>query len=158
MSRWYSYINSAKQIIETYKGKKPLAAFLKDHFRQYAKYGSKDRKYIAHLCYCYYRLGHSLPDISTDQKIKTALFLCTDEASEWQILFDETWVWAWSKNLAERIDFIKGFYPDFNFAMGYNIGSGQSIKDKTITRTYDLTVPKISALSITAGIAFGIGW
>ena len=107
MSRWHSYINSAKIIIETYKGKEPLSAFLKDHFRQHAKYGSKDRKYIAHLCYCYYRTGHSLTSLSTEEKIKTALFLCNDEAAEWQVLFDETRLPAWSKKPAERIDFIQ---------------------------------------------------
>lgn len=53
---------------------------------------------------------------------------------------------------------LKGFYPDVNFGIGYNIGHNKTVTDKTITKTYDLTVPKISGLAINASVCFGIGW
>ena len=53
---------------------------------------------------------------------------------------------------------LKGFYPDFSFGLGYNLSHNKTLKDKTITKTYDLTIPKLSGLAITAGISFGVGW
>lgn len=138
MSRWYSYINSAKKIVENYKGAEPLSAFLKDYFRQHAKYGSKDRKYITHLCYSYYRMGSALTNLSTEEKIKTALFLCNDEAAEWQILFDENWLQAWSKKPAERIHFVKGFYPEFllNNIFSFHNELSEGINNNEFDRSY----------------------
>ncbi|HTN05451.1 Fmu (Sun) domain-containing protein [Agriterribacter sp.] len=57
MSRYYSYLNTSAGIIRRYNGDQPLAAFLKSFFAANKKYGSKDRKQISHLCYCYYRTG-----------------------------------------------------------------------------------------------------
>lgn len=114
MSRWHSYFNSARKIIENYTGLEPLASFLKDHFSQHKKYGSKDRKYIVHLCYSYYRLGENLDHLDTEEKLKAALFLCNDEAAEWQLLFNEHWLQHWTKNSNERIDFIKSLYVSFS--------------------------------------------
>ena len=51
-----------------------------------------------------------------------------------------------------------GFFPDFSFGMGYNFSNDKTIKDKKITQTWDLSVPKLSGLTITGSIAFGIGW
>ncbi len=114
MSRWHSYINSAQQIIEKYKGNEPLPLYLKDHFRQHKKHGGSDRKHIAHLCYCFYRLGNNLPGISIEEKIKAALFLCNKAATEWFILYDEEWLNAWNNNLTERIGFIQKKIPSFS--------------------------------------------
>ena len=51
-----------------------------------------------------------------------------------------------------------GFFPDFSFGIGYNFSHDKTVEDKTITKTWDLSVPKLSALTIVAGISFGIGW
>jgi hypothetical protein len=53
---------------------------------------------------------------------------------------------------------IQGFFPDFSFGMGFNIAHGKTIEDKTITRTWDLSVPSLSGFTVTGGISFGIGW
>jgi 16S rRNA (cytosine967-C5)-methyltransferase len=57
VSRYHSYLNTSAGIIKRYNGDQPLAAFLKNFFAADKKYGSKDRKQISHLCYCYYRTG-----------------------------------------------------------------------------------------------------
>ena len=82
MSRYHSYLNSAKEILQLYKGEEPFAAFLKQFFAQRKKYGSKDRKQIGHLCYCYFRLGKAGSGLSIEERILAALFLCSDTTNK----------------------------------------------------------------------------
>ncbi|HVT84996.1 MAG TPA: hypothetical protein VHD35_07320 [Chitinophagaceae bacterium] len=82
MSRFQSYLNSAVTILSVYKGEEPFAAFLKKYFAQHKKYGSKDRKQIGHLCYCYFRLGKVFRELSTEERILAGLFLCAVEPNE----------------------------------------------------------------------------
>jgi 16S rRNA (cytosine967-C5)-methyltransferase len=83
------YLQSAVAIVETYNGDIPLATFLKHYFSANKKFGSKDRKYITHLCYAYFRLGHAAKDRSVPDAIKNQLLL-SDQASNWQELFDNS--------------------------------------------------------------------
>jgi 16S rRNA (cytosine967-C5)-methyltransferase len=108
--RFQSYFNTALSLIKMYNGSLPLAHFLKQYFAQNKKHGSRDRKLITHLCYCYYRLGHALKNLSIEERLLIAFYLCNEEAGEWQILFDETWN-EWSSNLNERMVFIQRKYP-----------------------------------------------
>lgn len=82
MSRYHSYINSAKTILERYNGEEPFASFLKKYFSANKKYGSKDRKQISNLCYCFFRLGKLVMNVSFEEKILTALFLCSGQPNE----------------------------------------------------------------------------
>lgn len=82
MSRFHSYINTAKNILSQYTGDRPFALFLKEFFKQHTKYGSTDRKQIAHLCYCYFRLGHAGRNVETDQRILVSLFLCSTQPNK----------------------------------------------------------------------------
>ncbi|TWI78435.1 16S rRNA (cytosine967-C5)-methyltransferase [Lacibacter cauensis] len=76
MSRYYSYINSAREIIAAYSGAEPFASHLKKQFAANKKFGSKDRKQIAQLCYSYFRLGKSLQQFTVEEKLLAGLFLC----------------------------------------------------------------------------------
>lgn len=78
----FSYLHSATQILTEYKGEEPFASFLKKYFSQHKKYGSRDRKHVAHLCYCYFRLGKALPYMPTEERILIGLFLCSDQPNE----------------------------------------------------------------------------
>ncbi|MEP6747667.1 MAG: Fmu (Sun) domain-containing protein [Bacteroidota bacterium] len=80
--KYYSYLNSAGEIIELYKAQQPFHLFIKDFFRQYKKYGSSDRRQITHICYCYFRLGNSLKDTPVTEKLIIALFLCSFQKNE----------------------------------------------------------------------------
>ncbi len=82
MSRYHSYLNSATAILSTYKGEEPFASFIKKHFAQHKKFGSKDRKQVSHLCYCYFRLGKALQNVPIEERILIALFLCSNEENE----------------------------------------------------------------------------
>lgn len=82
MSRYHSYLTSAGNIISSYEGKEPFSSFLKKYFSAHKKHGSKDRKQISHLCYCYFRMGRAGQQLSAEEKILTGLYLCSDEPGE----------------------------------------------------------------------------
>lgn len=75
--RYFAHLQTAIQLIQQYNGSMPFAAFLKQYFAQHKKYGSKDRKSIAHLCYCYFRLGKSVSTTPTQENMILALWLCS---------------------------------------------------------------------------------
>jgi 16S rRNA (cytosine967-C5)-methyltransferase len=78
---FHSHITSAITIIETAKQAEPLAFHLKRFFAADKKFGSKDRKNIATLCYNYYRLGHALKNKTIEEKILAAIFLCNSTSN-----------------------------------------------------------------------------
>ena len=85
VSRFHSYLNTATTIIRRYDGAEPFASMVKKFFSAQKKYGSKDRKQISHLCYCYFRTGKIFFTATTntlETHIITALFLCTTEHNE----------------------------------------------------------------------------
>ena len=82
MSRYNSYLNSAVQIITEYGGQEPFASFIKKYFAQDRKYGSKDRKVISHLCYCYFRVANAVKNEPAEEAILIGLFLCSSERNE----------------------------------------------------------------------------
>ncbi len=112
--RFQSYFNTAVLLIRQYDGSMPLLYFLKQYFAQHKKHGSKDRKWISHLCYNYYRLGHALKEIGVEERLRVALFLCNDAIGEWAILFEGNWIENWGTDLKSRIDFVAGIYPSFS--------------------------------------------
>jgi 16S rRNA (cytosine967-C5)-methyltransferase len=65
-----------------YKGEEPFASYLKKYFSANKKYGSKDRKQISHLCYCFFRLGKALMNVQEEDRILTGLFLCSFHPNE----------------------------------------------------------------------------
>lgn len=91
MSRYYSYINSAKEIITAYTGAEPFASHLKKKFAANKKFGSKDRKQITQLCYCYFRLGKSLQDVSVEDKLLAGLFLSSRSSNELLLHLKPEW-------------------------------------------------------------------
>ena len=82
MSRFHSYINSAKEILTAYKGNEPFASFIKKQFSANKKFGSKDRKQISHLCYCWFRLGKLFETVVMEERMLIGLFLCSNEGND----------------------------------------------------------------------------
>ena len=109
-----AHINTALHIIKQYDGQLPLAHYLKQYFAANKKHGSKDRKNISHLCYCWYRLGRALKEVESSERIKVALFLCTEELKSWASLFDNDWPVPRPLSLIEKIDFIRQQFPSLN--------------------------------------------
>jgi len=82
LSRFYSYLNSAKAILQQYGGEEPFSSFLKKYFATNKKFGSKDRKQVSHLCYCYFRMGKAGMDEPMEERILTGLFLCSEKPND----------------------------------------------------------------------------
>lgn len=112
----HQYLLSAKQIIDSYDGSMPLAAYLKKHFSENKKFGSKDRKNIAHLCYAYYRIGKAAMQLPIETRCRIALFLVNNVDDGWEVLFDENWLNNWSKHLDDKLAFIATQFPTFKIA------------------------------------------
>jgi len=53
----------------------PFANWLKGFYAGQKKYGSKDRKHIAHLCYSYFRLGNAFSYLPVEERLLVGLFL-----------------------------------------------------------------------------------
>ncbi len=119
MNRHHSHHNSAVQILEQYKGEEPLSSFLKKYFSSHKKFGSKDRKQVAHLCYCYFRLGKSLPDLSKEERILAGLFLCSTEPNEIISVLKPEWNEKIAFPLKEKLSFLN-----------YQLSSGFPWKDE----------------------------
>ena len=95
-----SYFLTAQKIIEQYSGEMPLGAFLKNYFSKEKKYGSRDRKMIASLCYNYFRLGVSLQTKTTEEKLLTGLFLLSNTSND----FLEEKAKQWNQKVTYSID------------------------------------------------------
>lgn len=104
--RFHSYLNSAKKIIDTYKGDLPLALFIKKFFSANKKYGSKDRKQIAALCYNFFRLGKAVPQLPVEEKIIVSVFLCEQESSDFLQFHKPEWNEIIERPLAEKLKIV----------------------------------------------------
>jgi len=103
VSRYHSYINSTKEILIIYKGDEPLSSFLKKYFSANKKFGSKDRKQISNLCYCFFRLGKAVMNTSVEEKILTGLFLCSHKSNEILAALKPDWNDKCELQLAEKL-------------------------------------------------------
>lgn len=80
--RYYSYLNTAVLLLKSYSGEEPFANYCKKYFAEHKKYGSTDRKQIAHLCYCYFRLGKTANEWPLEERILLGLYLCSTMPNE----------------------------------------------------------------------------
>lgn len=107
--RFQSYFNSAIKIIQLYDGTTPLQHFLKQYFSQHKKHGSRDRKIITHVCYNFYRPGKAFANISAEERLKLAIFICNDDIEEWKFLYEDEWLNNHT-NLENRLAFVQSKY------------------------------------------------
>ncbi|MBO9618555.1 MAG: Fmu (Sun) domain protein [Niabella sp.] len=100
-------------MLRKYKGAEPLAYFLKHYFAAHKKMGSKDRKQITHLCYCYFRLGKAFTDLSLEQQVLLGLKMSDkDPGPEWNAIIAEykvsddvpPGIFPWKDKLSTVID------------------------------------------------------
>jgi 16S rRNA (cytosine967-C5)-methyltransferase len=65
-------------IIHAYDGVLPLSHYFKQYFKQHPKLGSRDRRLISEMVYCYFRTAHLLSgnDVSIAQKVQLSLVIC----------------------------------------------------------------------------------
>ncbi len=83
MSRYHSYLASAVRLIDSYPSGTPFSMHAKKFFAADKKYGSRDRRTIASLCYDYFRLSHAFKkSLPLEEKIITSLFISLQQSSD----------------------------------------------------------------------------
>jgi 16S rRNA (cytosine967-C5)-methyltransferase len=110
----HKHISTAASIIATYSGVMPLSNYLKQFFAANKKYGGKDRKYIAHFCFLYYRIVGACPNLPIEETIKIALFLSSDEISDYVDIFPKEWLSKLTETFKNKLVFIASVYPSIN--------------------------------------------
>lgn len=101
-----SYVTAAATIIQHYDGSTPLNDHLKKYFALHKKYGSRDRKQITHLCYCYYRLGLAEMALETEERILLASFLCSSDSNEILTELKPEWKEHFIDSIEEKLKLI----------------------------------------------------
>lgn len=113
MSRIHHHVQTAVQLVRNYQGEQPLAIYLKQFFSANKKYGSKDRKFIARLCFQYFRVAAAF-DTSAEETMLYAHFLCNDSTDE----------------------FIESFAPTLSDKMEWRVESKMDYLHKTIVQLF----------------------
>lgn len=103
----HSYLQSALAILAQYHGEQPFHLFLKSYFKQFPNYGSRDRKRIAHLCYCYFRSGLAMKKSDPEDKLLTALFLCSNVEDPLLHHFHPDWTAVISQSIEQKVSFLQ---------------------------------------------------
>lgn len=123
----HKHIASAASIIAAYNGEMPLSNYLKQFFAANKKYGSKDRKFIAHFCFLYYRLAGACSNLSVKETIKLAIFLSSDEASNYADLFSSEWQPLLSETFQNKLAFIAQIHPSVNIGLCFPLVNELSV-------------------------------
>jgi 16S rRNA (cytosine967-C5)-methyltransferase len=172
--RFHSYVNSAVRILNQYEGEEPFTIFLKKYFSANKKHGSKDRKEIGHLCYCYLRLGKALLQVPVEERILTGLFLCSNESNEILANLRPEWdkqiglplqaklsaihhsllltdIFPWHQELSEGIDhekFCQSFLVQPDLFVRIRPGYENTVKEKLRKAGIDFKELNLSCLSL----------
>lgn len=109
-----SYLAAACFLVRQYNGHIPLNDFLKQYFSQHKKFGSRDRKYITHLCYCFYRATpyhqkntlNNADETVIRQQIITALFLCSQNQNKLLEQLNAAWNKKAESSIEEKISLL----------------------------------------------------
>ena len=108
------HLLSAIDLIEKYSNKEPFALFLKNYFKRDKKFGSRDRKNIADLCYGYMGLGKSAETYSIQDQIVIGYFLTHEEDNGLLQNFHPSLLNSLSENPDQKIKIVSSFFPAFN--------------------------------------------
>lgn len=89
------YYHHSEAILDRYRGEMPLQHFLKQYFARHRQLGSRDRKALAEMCYCWYRVAGGLQGgEGFEMKIAAALLLCDAQVPAARKLIPAEWLEA----------------------------------------------------------------
>lgn len=140
MSRYYSYLNTAKEVINQYDNTIPLASWLKQFFAQRKQIGGRDRKEIASLVFQYYRLGKSVNHLSIEEKILLGIFLCTQSKHPLLELVKPEWNEQIHLSIEEKLQLVDNLKIELIFP---NIQSISEELDKSAFALSHLQQPNL---------------
>lgn len=173
--KYYSHLNTAVSILEMYKGKEPFTHFLRTFFSQRRKYGSRDRKQIAQLCYSFFRLGKAGQGLLAEDRMLTAYFLCTTHSDELLQFLKPAWnefssmkpenkllalhtpfgitdIFPWKEALSEEIDhatFCQSFLVQPNLFLRIRPGKEKAVLLKLSGAGIPFNQPTVNCIELT---------
>ncbi|HEY4154049.1 MAG TPA: Fmu (Sun) domain-containing protein [Puia sp.] len=104
----------AVRIVDAYSGEKPLHVWLKEFFRANPQMGSRDRKLVSEMVYCFYRLGRSLPEAGSGERILAGMFLCNQRGMQALEFLAPDWNAAIEMPVEEKVQILKKKFPGFS--------------------------------------------
>lgn len=104
----------AVRILATYDGEIPLQGYLKNFFRENPQMGSRDRRQVTEMVYCFFRLGHALKNISAEERILTGLFLSNHQPEQILEHLHPEWHAQIEKPSEEKIKIVQAGFPGFD--------------------------------------------
>jgi 16S rRNA (cytosine967-C5)-methyltransferase len=104
----------AVRMLDMYSGDIPLQGWLKNFFRENPQMGSRDRRQVTEMVYCYYRLGHSLKNISKRERILTGLFLTNSKKEPLLEFLQPDWYELVERPIEEKLEIVQMKFPGFD--------------------------------------------
>ncbi len=104
----------AVRILISYNGELPLNNWLKNFFRENPQMGSRDRKQVSEMVYCYFRLGHALKNISKEDRIVAGLFLSNHKKEPILAHLHPEWHEQVEKPLEDKLKIVQAAFPEFD--------------------------------------------
>ncbi|HEY2648990.1 MAG TPA: methyltransferase domain-containing protein [Puia sp.] len=111
--KFNNLLRYAVRILSAYGGEIPLNSFLKNFFRENPQMGSRDRKQVSEMCYCFFRLGHTLKNISAEERILSGIFLSNHHQEQILEQLRPEWHARVENPLDEKLEMITAKFPDF---------------------------------------------
>lgn len=102
-------------ILGHYKGEMPLSNYLKYYFKKHPILGSRDRKLISEMAYCFYRCakGFDNKKYSQAELIDASLLLAESNLPQLTKLISEHWQSQYGKDFEDNFIFLKEAKFDF---------------------------------------------
>jgi 16S rRNA (cytosine967-C5)-methyltransferase len=104
----------AIRVLTAYTGEIPLHSWLKNFFRENPQMGSRDRKQVTEMAYCFFRLGHTLKNISIRERILIGLFLCNQAKEQILEQLHPEWHAQIEKPIEEKLEIVRVTFPEFD--------------------------------------------
>jgi 16S rRNA (cytosine967-C5)-methyltransferase len=102
-----------QSVIEAYNGSVPLTHFLRNYYKQYPKLGSRDRKILSEMAYCWYRCSKGFEDaVPFEDKLKACLYLCETENKHSLQFLPDAWIATKQDAIDSKVDILEAAgYP-----------------------------------------------
>jgi 16S rRNA (cytosine967-C5)-methyltransferase len=106
-------LKTFQRILDEFPADTPLGKFLPGFYRQNKQMGSTDRRIAGRLIYNYFRLGQALPDLSVDERLTVAEFLCNTQVNSFLQHFRPEWALCVDFSIDQKLEIVKKAYPVF---------------------------------------------
>ncbi|MCD6066550.1 MAG: tRNA/rRNA cytosine-C5-methylase [Bacteroidetes bacterium] len=115
------YLSIAIQLVQQYTQEAsqkftPLHLYLKSYFKQYSKYGKRDRNAISELVYAYFRAGHTFPKTKIEERIVLGSYLCANTKESIHYFLAQLQLNSYEPevNVSKRVEQAKKMFSGFD--------------------------------------------